>query len=91
MCRLACHADAQLNNLCFLKLSLFPEGTRFTSDKHAASMKIAAEKGLPLLKHHLLPRTKGFTASIPHLRGKFDAIYDVVMAVEKLVQKILTE
>ncbi|OXA44372.1 1-acyl-sn-glycerol-3-phosphate acyltransferase gamma [Folsomia candida] len=64
-------------------LSLFPEGTRFTSDKHAASMKIAAEKGLPLLKHHLLPRTKGFTASIPHLRGKFDAIYDVVMAVEK--------
>ncbi len=24
-------------------------------------MKIAEEKGLPELKHHLLPRTKGFT------------------------------
>ena len=24
-------------------------------------MKIAREKGLPELKHHLLPRTKGFT------------------------------
>jgi hypothetical protein len=24
-------------------------------------MKIAREKGLPELKHHILPRTKGFT------------------------------
>jgi hypothetical protein len=24
-------------------------------------MKIAQEKGLPILKHHILPRTKGFT------------------------------
>lgn len=24
-------------------------------------MKIAKEKGLPELKHHILPRTKGFT------------------------------
>jgi hypothetical protein len=24
-------------------------------------MKIAQEKGLPELKHHILPRTKGFT------------------------------
>lgn len=25
----------------------------------------------------MTPRTKGFTASIPHLRGKVDAIYDI--------------
>jgi lysophosphatidic acid acyltransferase/lysophosphatidylinositol acyltransferase len=37
------------------------EGTRFTEKKRLASMKIAREKGLPELKHHLLPRTKGFT------------------------------
>ena len=37
------------------------EGTRFTKEKHEASMKVAREKGLPELKHHLLPRTKAFT------------------------------
>jgi lysophosphatidic acid acyltransferase/lysophosphatidylinositol acyltransferase len=37
------------------------EGTRFTEKKRLISMKIAREKGLPELKHHILPRTKGFT------------------------------
>ena len=37
------------------------EGTRFTEKKRVTSMKIAREKGLPELKHHILPRTKGFT------------------------------
>ncbi len=36
------------------------EGTRFTEKKRLISMKVAQEKGLPELKHHLLPRTKGF-------------------------------
>lgn len=36
------------------------EGTRFTEKKRVASMKVAREKGLPELKHHILPRTKGF-------------------------------
>ena len=40
---------------------MFCEGTRFTQAKHEASMKIAKEKGFPELKHHLLPRTKGFS------------------------------
>ena len=40
---------------------MFCEGTRFTKEKHEASMKIAREKGLRELKHHLLPRTKGFS------------------------------
>jgi lysophosphatidic acid acyltransferase/lysophosphatidylinositol acyltransferase len=40
---------------------LFCEGTRFTKSKHEQSLKIAKEKGLPQLKHHLLPRTKGFS------------------------------
>ncbi|OXA50214.1 1-acyl-sn-glycerol-3-phosphate acyltransferase gamma [Folsomia candida] len=64
-------------------LTLFPEGTRFTQEKYEASMEVAREKGLPLLKHHLLPRTKGFVASIPYLKGKVPAIYDVVVVVEK--------
>lgn len=33
-----------------------------------------------MLKYHLTPRTKGFTASINHMRGKAVAIYDIQMA-----------
>jgi lysophosphatidic acid acyltransferase/lysophosphatidylinositol acyltransferase len=39
---------------------MFCEGTRFTAKKHAKSIEYAKSKGLPELKHHLLPRTKGF-------------------------------
>ncbi len=45
----------------FFNFLLFCEGTRFTEKKRIASMKYAQEKNLPELKHHILPRTKGFT------------------------------
>ena len=32
-------------------------------------MEVAASKGLPALKYHLLPRTKGFTTAVQCLRG----------------------
>lgn len=59
---------------------LYAEGTRFTPEKAEASQKFAQEKGLPVLKHHLTPRTRGFTASIPHMKGKVGGIYDVQLA-----------
>lgn len=37
--------------------------------KHRVSMEVAASKGLPPLKYHLLPRTKGFTTAVQCLRG----------------------
>jgi lysophosphatidic acid acyltransferase/lysophosphatidylinositol acyltransferase len=61
---------------------LFAEGTRFTEEKHEASLIFAKEKNLPLLKHHLTPRTKGFTTSIQFMRKKFGAIYDVTLCVK---------
>ncbi|XP_051154697.1 1-acyl-sn-glycerol-3-phosphate acyltransferase gamma-like [Leptopilina boulardi] len=61
-------------------LLLFAEGTRFTPEKCIASQKFAKEKGLPLLKHHLTPRTRGFIASLPSMKNKVDAIYDVQLA-----------
>ncbi|KAL5292893.1 AGPAT3.2 family protein [Megaselia abdita] len=64
-------------------LLLNAEGTRFTEKKHAASVKFAQEKGMTVLKHHLIPRTKGFTASLPGLREKCDAIYDINLAFKK--------
>ena len=43
-----------------LILSYF-EGTRFTAKKYEASLKFAEERNLPIrLKHHLVPRTRGF-------------------------------
>lgn len=32
-------------------------------------MEVAVSKGLPVLKYHLLPRTKGFTTAVQCLRG----------------------
>lgn len=64
-------------------LLLNAEGTRFTQKKHEASVKFAQERGLPLLKHHLIPRTKGFTTSLPTMRGRCVAIYDTSLAFKK--------
>lgn len=67
----------------FYQLLLFAEGTRYTEEKHEASLAFAREKGLPQLKHHLTPRTKGFTVSIPNMRGKITAIYDVQLGFKE--------
>ncbi|XP_012275220.1 1-acyl-sn-glycerol-3-phosphate acyltransferase gamma [Orussus abietinus] len=61
-------------------LLLYAEGTRFTPEKREASQRFAREKGLPVLKYHLTPRTKGFTASVPYMKGKIPAVYDVQLA-----------
>lgn len=64
-------------------LLLNAEGTRFTEQKHEASVKFAQEKGMVPLKHHLIPRTKGFTASLPYLRKKCPAVLDIQLAISK--------
>lgn len=55
---------------CLFQLLLFAEGTRFTEAKHKASMEVARKKGIPELKHHLLPRTKGFVLTMTGVKGK---------------------
>ncbi|XP_064405458.1 1-acyl-sn-glycerol-3-phosphate acyltransferase gamma-like [Halichondria panicea] len=60
-------------------LCLFAEGTRFTPEKHKASMEFARSRGLPVLKHHLTPRTKGFNFIMNHMEGVFPCIYDVTI------------
>jgi lysophosphatidic acid acyltransferase/lysophosphatidylinositol acyltransferase len=61
----------------FVQMLLYAEGTRFTKEKHEASIKFAQTKGLPELKEHLLPRTKGFTIGLPHFRQNLPAVYNV--------------
>ncbi|GLV40868.1 1-Acylglycerol-3-phosphate O-acyltransferase 4 [Carabus blaptoides fortunei] len=61
-------------------LVLYPEGTRFTKAKHEIAIKYAEQNGLPQLKHHLNPRTKGFLTSLSPMRNKMDALYDITIA-----------
>ncbi|XP_050537687.1 1-acyl-sn-glycerol-3-phosphate acyltransferase delta-like [Daktulosphaira vitifoliae] len=61
-------------------LLLYAEGTRFTPEKHEASMKFARSKGFPELKHHLLPRTKGFSLGLPNIRHNLPAVYNFQVA-----------
>ncbi|XP_018014674.1 1-acyl-sn-glycerol-3-phosphate acyltransferase delta [Hyalella azteca] len=58
---------------------LFAEGTRFTQQKHQASMEFARERGLQQLKRHLIPRTRGFIQCAQSLQGHFPVIYDVTV------------
>lgn len=66
-----------------LKLLLNAEGTRFTEKKHEASVQFARERGMTELKHHLIPRTKGFIASLKPLKAKCQSILDIQLAFKK--------
>ncbi|XP_050419796.1 1-acyl-sn-glycerol-3-phosphate acyltransferase delta-like [Adelges cooleyi] len=61
-------------------LLLYSEGTRFTEEKKEASQTFARSRGLPELKHHLLPRTKGFSLGLPHIRHNLPAVYNFQVA-----------
>lgn len=59
-------------------LLMFSEGTRFSKAKHELSLEFAAKKNLPKLKHHLLPRPKGFVYCTRHFKERgSSAVYDV--------------
>lgn len=64
---------------------LYAEGTRFTKEKQETSVKFAQSKGLPELKEHLLPRTKGFSVGLPHFRHNLPAVYNVQLAFKGYV------
>lgn len=79
--------DRQINCLCDhpdpMWLLLFPEGTRFTPAKHKASLEFAKQHNLEPLQHHLIPRTRGFIASLRSMRGKVPALYDIELAFKE--------
>ncbi|XP_057550518.1 probable 1-acyl-sn-glycerol-3-phosphate acyltransferase 5 [Amaranthus tricolor] len=60
-------------------LAIFPEGTDFTEQKCIRNQKYAADHGLPVLTHVLLPKTKGFFVCMEELRNSLDAVYDVII------------
>jgi 1-acyl-sn-glycerol-3-phosphate acyltransferase len=60
----------------------FSEGTRITPPKLAKSQAYAREQGLPEPRHTLLPRTKGFVATVEGLRDHVAAVYDLTLGYE---------
>ncbi len=63
----------------------FLEGTRGTPGKIARGQEYAAHHALPVLEHLLIPRTKGFVATLAGLQGHVDAIYDVTIGYDGAV------
>jgi 1-acyl-sn-glycerol-3-phosphate acyltransferase len=57
----------------------FAEGTRSTEDKIRASAEWAVGRGLDATQHVLIPRTKGFVASVQGLGSHLHAVYDVTI------------
>ena len=66
----------------------FVEGTRFTMDKLKAAQAYAAEHGLSIPRHTLVPRSKGFAATVEGLRGHISAVYDLTIGYEEGVPSL---
>lgn len=65
-----------------LWLLLYPEGTRSTPEKLKSSQIFAKERNLPILKHHLVPRTKGFVQMMVKLDPtKILYVYDATLGI----------
>lgn len=58
----------------------FVEGTRITPAKLARSRTFAADRGLEPPRHVLLPRPRGFAATVRGLRDHAEAVYDLTIA-----------
>ena len=57
----------------------FVEGTRATEAKIRASAEWAVENGFKPTRHVLIPRTKGFAASVEGLGDHLNAVYDLTI------------
>lgn len=66
-----------------LWLVSFVEGTRITPAKLEAAQQYARSRGLEPLEHLLMPRTKGFVATVEGLRGHLHAVYDITLGYER--------
>ncbi len=63
----------------------FLEGTRAKPAKILKSQEYARKNGLSPLKHVMLPRSKGFAATLEGLSGLYDAVYDLTIGYEDRV------
>jgi len=72
-----------------LWLVTFTEGTRLKFNKLKESQQYAMERNLTRLQHVMVPRTKGFVATLEGLRGHVDAVYDITIGYVDGVPNIM--
>jgi 1-acyl-sn-glycerol-3-phosphate acyltransferase len=72
-----------LENKIPLWLMSFPEGTRLTPQKLAQAQSYAHKTQKPLPQNVLIPRARGFAASVTGLRTHINAVYDVTLIYPK--------
>ncbi|MBC7662009.1 MAG: 1-acylglycerol-3-phosphate O-acyltransferase [Chitinophagaceae bacterium] len=61
-------------------VNLYPEGTRLKPSKLKAAQEFARAQNLPVPRNVLIPRIKGFLATVEGLEGYVEAIYDLTIA-----------
>ena len=61
----------------------FLEGTRRTPEKLEAAQAFAVQRKLHVPDHTLIPRTKGFLATMTGLREHLDAVYDIAIGYQQ--------
>lgn len=61
-------------------VNIYPEGTRLKPSKLAAAQDFARKSNLPMPRHVLIPRVRGFLATIEGLEGHLHAVYDLTIA-----------
>ncbi|KAI5956806.1 hypothetical protein KGF54_000423 [Candida jiufengensis] len=66
------------------ELILFPEGTVPSDRTTKKSAEYVLSKGLPPLKHVLLPRVRGLYLALQKLRGSIEIVYDITTAYSGL-------
>ncbi len=71
-----------VNNSVPVYLVSFVEGTRFTMAKLENARAFARDHGLREPRHTLVPRTKGFAASVEGLRSHITSVYDLTIGYE---------
>lgn len=73
--------ETLVKNRLPVHLISYLEGTRVNKKKLAESHEYAAKNNLPRLEYTLLPRTKGFAASVKGLRNShINHVYDLTIA-----------
>ncbi|XP_032070931.1 1-acyl-sn-glycerol-3-phosphate acyltransferase epsilon-like [Thamnophis elegans] len=69
-------------------LVIYPEGTRYDPGQQkviANSQSYAAKEGLAVLKHVITPRVKATHIAIDTMRSYLDAVYDITVAFEDII------
>lgn len=80
--------DKFLNHGIPIWLITFVEGTRLTQKKLELCQQHCSRKGMPVLQHVMIPKTRGFTAALEGLQGHLDAVYDVTIGFDGGIPKL---